>query len=828
MPEKKQQHTKSIVIIGFFTLIILCVSGIFMIYKELLKFSETSDTAEERKELITTGSLMAMLYKVESMGNLLITELSSPTTTQYDSLMVATKNQIDSLKIISADPIMTINLDSISSLLDMKSQNVKRMVQLLDSIKILPPKEVVTSTIFSKKDLDKLNNIIKQNVKSSEDTTVLKVKKKNFMQRVQNVFSAKNDTSLVISKSNEIVRDSVVVPLIADTISSYVKEMVWQHEARHRDLTQRLIRRQSSMHRMNEELSAQISSVLRKVEFREYETSLKFLREKEITLRRSSKIVSGIGMLASCTTLIFLILTLRSITNSQRYRREIEAAKKYAEDLLDARERLIFAITHDIKAPISSIIGYLELLSNDKLSEKERYYIENMQHSSEHILDLVKNLLDYHSLESDKQDFKTMSFFPTILLRDIHQSFVPVAKKSGLNFQFNCDIPNEMQSYESDPYRIRQICSNLLSNALKFTNFGGNVMFNVSLISIDDKNDMLCLSIKDTGPGISKDNQELIFDEFQRLDLHKGTIEGSGLGLTITRKLVKLLKGKISLNSEIGAGSEFIVKIPLRKSEIQQIDEAEFMSTDIDLGKIYSGKKILFIDDDLIQLNLYSELMKKKGFQTITCRYSLDALALIQTVQFDIIFTDIQMPDMNGFELVERIRMGTFENAKTIPVIALSASSNISEQKFKEAGFSGFLSKPFTSISILNVVKSFLDIQIGDSSFTQEKETETGFNSLMIFASEDPEAGKAIVHSFIEENKKNIEQIQIALHKKDWEMIRKIAHKMLPLMRMISAKKLVQVLVQVENGEKDEKKVEFLVELTEYQLNEAEEFLKTI
>ena len=830
--KKRKQHTKPIVIIGFIIMASLCVLGITLIYTELIKFSYASDTTAERRELVTTSNLLASLYRVESVGNLLITEVLPPVSSfEYDSLRMDAFAQIDSLKRTTNNTIVIAHLDSIKTLLELKADNVKQMFLLLDSINAEPPKEVVKKSIISKRDYNNLQNVIHQSVNrinNSEDSVFVTTEKKSLRVRVRNVFINTADSSLIISKKKEEIRDSILVPVLIDTLTQYIQELSWNYEARHRHLTQRLVYKQNEIFRMNENLSSQINVILRSLEQREYETSMNLTQEKETTLKRSAQIASIIGILASLTTFIFLIMALTSINNSLHYRKQLVEANKYVESLLDSRERLILSITHDIKAPISSIIGYMELISKQKLSEKERYYIESMQSSSEHILELVKNLLDYHSLESDKQEIQSMSFFPVILLKDIYQSFVPIAQKANVDFKFECNL-KKTQNYESDPYRIRQICENLLSNAIKFTNTKGKVVFFASLVLAGENTDLLTISVKDTGPGISEEDQKFIFEEFRRLDFHKGTVEGSGLGLTITKKLISRLNGTISVISDLGKGSEFIVEIPLQKAEEKQFDTQNLSLSDPTQKTIPNKEKknILFIDDDIILLNLYSELLKAEGFQTTICQNSLDALSLIQTTQFDLIFSDIQMPDMNGFELVERIRMGTFDGAQTIPVIALSGSSHVSEQKFIEAGFSGFISKPFTSKSILDVLHKFFRVQDYQNPSETRKE-EKGFASLMEFAPEDIEAGKTIVQSFIDESKKNVQLISSALEQQDWRSIKKTAHKMLPLMRIVSADELVPILIKIETGEKDHDKINMLIKLTKQQIAAAEEFLKII
>ena len=827
---KAKRHTKGIVIIGFIIMIALCMLGIALIYFELLNFSKYNGTSTERTELVTANSLLVSLYKVESVGNLLMISASPDLKNEYDSLMQEAHEQIELLKSITNDTVVMVHLDRIAHLLDLKKANVQRMASLLDSINTEFPKEIVKKTVISGWDCDNLEDILQQSVKKvanmiMEDSTFVLAKRKGFMDRVRNVFVPKTDSSLVVSKTREERKDSLLIPVLIDTLTQYIQELSWKYEERHWRLTQQLANKQNLIYEVNRDLSSQISILLHSLEERKQETSMSLLKEKETTLKRSSRIVAIIGFLAIITVLAFLIMSLTSITHSQRYREQLEDAKKYSEDLLDARERLIFSITHDIKAPISSIIGYMELLSKNKLSKKEEYYVENMQHSAEHILELVRNLLDYHSLESDKQEIQNMPFYPVILLKDIYRSFVPMAQKSGINLLFDCQL-KEDQGYESDPLRIRQIVENLLSNAIKFTGPKGKVVFSASFAPVDENVDLIRLSVKDTGPGIEKEYQEIIFDEFTRLDSRKSTIEGTGLGLPIAKKIVNRLNGTISVDSELGKGSEFTVEIPLKKTGEKQYDSTATSSPVYEITH-NEEKKILFIDDDIVLLNLYSELLKNEGFQITICQNSLDALSLIQTNRFDLIFSDIQMPDMNGFELVERIRMGTFAGAQIVPVVALSGNSDISEQKFKEAGFSAFISKPFTSESILGVIRQLFRAKDYQSPSLTEKK-ERGFAALLEFAPEDVEAGKAIIHSFINESNKNIQIITDALAGNDWESIKKTAHRMLPLMRMISAEELVSVLVELEKGSTGHEKVDQLVQLTKKQLQAAEEFLKTI
>ncbi len=824
---KQSPHTTLIVTIGYILIASLTILGIKLIYDEIVKLSEVTKSAEERKELVVIGNTLVSLYKLEGSTSLAASMDQQNTKIRYDYLLNEVVSQIDTLKSISTDSVMTQHLDSISILLDAKRKNTWQMLALLDSVEQKITKEVSKTTVLSKKDIDDLNRILVNKTQNIEDTAIIRSEKKGFFKRLGDAFKSNpKDSTIKISKNQIKTIDSAILPTLTDTLTQFIDEKILSNDKKNGEIMQRLIVRQNSMNRTNEHLTSQINKIMRDLERREFANSMKLIEEKEETLKRSNKIVSTIGFLALGSTLLFLTLTLRSLSINKKYRRELEESKKTTEKLLLARERLILSITHDIKAPLSSIIGYLELLVRSKFPDKEKYYLENMQNSAEHVLDLVKNLLDYHVLESDQKTIDTMPFSPAILSDSIYKSFIPLAQKKNLNLQYQTNIEEkEDLNYISDPYRLRQIINNLLSNAVKFTPEGGSVWMKMSIFK-NRGQETLEISIKDNGHGISDEDKKSIYEEFKRLKTATGA-EGTGLGLAITNKLVKLLNGEIDLISQPEKGAEFIVKIPIQKIDVNTVKSNNDLQTTyvpkLDIG----DKKILFIDDDIVQLNLLSELMKYQDVTPIICNDSLQALDLLQREKFDIIFTDIQMPGMSGIELAERIRMGSFNNCKKVPVIALSGNSGMHEKDYIEAGFSDFLSKPFTSNQLISVIQKFLGSENNTDSMT-DHHTPTksnGLAALSDFAGDDLEAGSAIIKSFIDESKQNVKLMEKALPEKDWDTIQKVSHKMLPLMRMISANEIVEILIGFEKGNQDKEKGKNLFKLLKIQIKEAEDFL---
>ena len=456
----------------------------------------------------------------------------------------------------------------------------------------------------------------------------------------------------------------------------------------------------------------------------------------------------------------------------------------------------MLTITHDIKAPAGSIIGYIDLLIRLVNDRRQQFYLSNMKSSAQHLLALVTSLLDYHRLEAGKMDLHPVAFNPHELLTDIYNSFLPLAEKKQLQLDF-----------KEDPFRIRQIVENLLSNALKFTATGGITL------QAEYHGNQFVFSVSDTGCGMTASEQERIFKEFTRLSSAQGQ-EGFGLGLSITRKLVELLLGRIDIESAPGKGSTFKVSMPLPSISPKPVPDTKEPA--ITLPKIHL--RIAIIDDDRIQMHLTEAMLHNaeeevKGLkvETVCCEQPEELIEQLKSRTFDLVFTDIQMPAMNGFELLHHLRSQDFAQAQSIPVIAITARGDMNEDDFQQKGFAGMLQKPFNQSELKKVVKNALthltvSDNIPDTSPVQKEAHETSphtdqpynFSPLTAFSEDDPEAAKEILRTFAQETQKNMEKLQAAISNKDMEALCATAHKMLPTFLMIEAQKAIPLLKWLE------------------------------
>lgn len=716
----------------------------------------------------------------------------------------------------AADDQQNLRTDSLLTLLHEKDQNTIQMLRVLSEANdsLLSASEI--EEIISEQDSVITQQRVQHRVITKRDSLITTPKKKGFFKRLAEVFSpSKQDSAVLVNTSLEVATDTILQPTTSkDSLQQKIR-MATEEKRLQRKKT---IRRTSTKYqRMNTQLTARMDSLIKQYE---EEMTLRARQDAELQQEvrmRSARIIGGIAVGAVLLSAFFLILIMRDISRSNRYRQQLEVANKRAEDLLVAREKLMLAITHDFKAPLGSIMGYTELLSRLTEDERQRFYLDNMKSSSEHLLKLVSDLLDFHRLDLNKAEVNRVTFNPSQLFDEIYVSFEPLTAAKGLALQ--CHVAPELNGrYISDPFRLRQIVNNLLSNAVKFTQKG-----EISLTASYDSS-KLTIAIADTGKGMASEDRERIFQEFTRLSGAQGE-EGFGLGLSIVKKLVTLLEGTIDVQSTLGKGSCFTVTLPLYPvgKSIAESESTESENADIteESAVIPPMKviRVLLIDDDRIQLNLTAAMLKQHGIDAVCCEQLEQLIEQLRSSVFDVLLTDIQMPAINGFDLVKLLRASNIPQAKTIPVIAVTARSEMDKAALHEHGFAGCLHKPFTVKELLMTVNEG-QLSADEAHITEDMATAgINFSALTAYSEDDPEAASSIIQTFIEETGKNIERMQQALNDKEVDGIAAMAHKLLPLFTMIGVDEAIPLLewLEVQRGQDFSKKVK---EKTDHVLQE--------
>ena len=796
------------IVIGYILLVGLLIGAFTYTMQQMnLLTTPTSlrDQLDHRRHI--THRIISQLYDAESIGQ----TLRTGNLNEYYHYLKAMKEvnaSIDTLETILTDTLQQARLDTVRTLLQNKQWN---MYAVLEAMRNTPTDQIYQEqldSLIAQQDSLLSTPHIRRKVITHHNSYTIHHKKKGFFKRLADVFApGKEDStqvSNVIQEEYTDTLDEVYSPI--DTISSMITGIQHKVFQTRQKETEMLNTRISSLRVIGSGLSQRVNQLLENIEHDEQEAARTKLMQEEEIRKEAAETMAKIAIAAFVLVLVFSIVIARDITRNNHYRRELEKAKSYAENLLVAREKLMLTITHDIKAPAGSIIGYIDLLIRLVNDRRQQFYLSNMKSSAQHLLALVTSLLDYHRLEAGKMDLHPVAFNPHELLTDIYNSFLPLAEKKQLQLDFKEKLP-ETLTLEGDPFRIRQIVENLLSNALKFTAAGGITL------QAEYHGNQFVFSVSDTGCGMTASEQERIFKEFTRLSSAQGQ-EGFGLGLSITRKLVELLLGRINIESAPGKGSTFKVSMPLPSISPKPAPGSKEPA--LTLPKIHL--RIAIIDDDRIQMHLTEAMLHNaaeevKGFkvETVCCEQPEELIEQLKNRTFDLVFTDIQMPAMNGFELLHHLRNQDFAQAQSIPVIAITARGDMNENDFLQKGFAGMLQKPFNQSELKKVVKNALthltvSDNIPDTSPVQKETHETlphtdqpyNFSPLTAFSEDDPEAAKEILRTFAQETQKNMEKLQAAISNKDMEALCATAHKMLPTFLMIEAQKAIPLLKWLE------------------------------
>ena len=342
----------------------------------------------------------------------------------------------------------------------------------------------------------------------------------------------------------------------------------------------------------------------------------------------------------------------------------------------------MLTVSYDLRSPLTSIMGYADLIAETTNDDKCKQYEEAIKQSSDRMLTLLNSLLSYYRLDTGKDEVDMMPFRVKDVLRTLMAEYEPLAavKDIAIEGSFTGNDTVVM----GDRKRIIQIAGNILSNAVKFTQKGS-----VNL-GVDYTDNSLTIQVKDSGSGMTEEQVKRIFAPFNRLE-NADTQEGFGLGLSIAKGLAELLGGRIEVESHIGFGSLFMVTLPLVEG-----DEEVLQRTVMESTVLPEGLRIAVLDDDTVVLKMTVEMLAKKKVQVVGCHTVDELFERMRKNDYDLFITDIMLGGMSGFDLLELLRDANIGNSKTVPMLAMTGSTERSAEDFIKAGFCGCLLKPFS------------------------------------------------------------------------------------------------------------------------------------
>lgn len=780
---KQSENVKAKIAAGYLLLVAVCCAAIGYVWFEVSNLSRPDTYREQlhqRRGIV--NQVLYHLYQAESYGQLMTAGYSSYEP-RYKGELRTVRGYIDTLRTMTAasDSLQAMRLDSIEWLVRQKERGTVRM---RNSLRAGGTAGLLSKNIENLLPTDSLalDTIRRPTTVVSRDTVRIRRKRRGFFRRLGDLFSPpKEDTAVRVT--TQIVVDSLPVS-VTDTIAGVLRSLEQRVTDQRLAIYEQAWQEGILLRRNNQLVNEQIYRLI--TAFEQDETAYLTARYHDRTdlRRRSSFILGTIAAASILLVLLFVAILWRDIGRSNRYKRRLEEANRANEALLSAREKMMLAITHDIKAPLGSIMGYIDLLERLTSQKRESLYLSNMRSSADHLLALVDDLLDFYRLEANKVEANSVPFNPAHLFAAIAGEFSPQARSKGV--ALTTDIaPEADRLFAGDPFRIRQITDNLLSNALKFTD-RGQVTLSASILP-----GHLVFTVRDTGRGMSREEQERIFGEFVRLRSAAG-VDGFGLGLSIVDRLVRLLGGTISVESQAGKGSKFIVCLPLK-------DAADHPQRDPDQQKPLpcAALRCLIVDDDPLQSEMTAAMCRSLGADAVCCPYPEHAPRVAAEQDFDLLLTDIQMPLTDGFRLLELIRVDG-KNA-SLPAIAVTARSDNRREDYLNKGFSDVLRKPFSRSELAAVLGSVCPA-LAEAAKQPPGETTPGqgFGALTAFAKDDRAAAAAILRSFSEQQTANAAALRAAAAAGDGAAIGALAHKMLPIFTMIGRHEVVAALRRLE------------------------------
>ena len=751
------------VTIGYVLLTLLLIATMWYVYRGVQHMTEVDEYDRQisvRRHM--TNEVIGQLNRAEIIGQTIAVGQISEYASYQEAISLANA-YIDSLRCITDDAVQISRIDSVSALVAQKEVNMRSLMEIL--------KEDATDDIYRREIeamiqlQDSLLDARSSFGKVVMHTTSRKVagKRKGFFGRLRDVFSpSKSDSTVINDTIYEVMPYHMYENmLIDDTITDILREMQIRASDIHEARLLRLNRQMNVLSMSSIQLNSKLQQLLKTIEDEDNQRIWRQQAENELVRRRTAITISCIAIVSLLLVLLFLFFIWRDISRSNHYRKELEKAKQHAEELLKAKEQLMLTITHDIKAPVGAILGYVELLENITSGEREHFYLRNMHGSANHLLGLVTSLLDFHRLDADKMERQSVPFNAKELFDSVILNFIPQARAKGLELTaVTGDILDSI--FIGDPLRIRQIAENLMSNAIKFTDEGGVRLY------AEWADGILCLSVSDTGCGITHEEQEIIYKEFTRLSNAQGK-EGFGLGLAITSKLVQLLDGGIRIESRAGEGATFHIEMPLERSGADESTQDNEVCTVPDVHPL----ELLLIDDDRLQLEMTAALLSGTPVSVVCCTHPDELFIHAQQKRFDVIVTDIQMPAMSGIELISKLR--EVPELSALPVVAMTARSDMDSLLLAGHGFAACLHKPFTRKELLEALVSVTEGRHFD------------FGQMTSFAGDDKEGIACIMDTFISETRKKRDTLERAMFDKDMAAVTVVTHQLLPVFAMLGA-----------------------------------------
>ena len=843
--------TRIKILVGYALLAVVLVSATWMVYdntRSLSAVNEASERLMARRDIVDS-LVFTMLETANAERSVLLGDAGK--WQRFDEALSSSAANAMRLRPLLMDTLKQQRLDSLITLLKAKRENTLLVMKELnnDCRDIYYNNKL--EALHSGRDSIVISPQTKERHEQHETVYEVVKTKRGFFRRLGDAFRKQHtDTVSTTRLTHQPSTATINHRLnIADSVANVLAE-IHSEQQRASDRKQNAISsRNRKLQRVSIQLTKRTWLLIEDIQSDEH-NALQRVVGKAMSSRRAMIVrIAVLGLLAILSAAILVVYILRDIKRERRDRQRIIEAKAETERIMQQRERLLLTITHDIKAPAASIAGFIDLLSEYVDQPKAVGYLQNISGSAKHLLQLVSALLDYHKLESGKAERHEVSFAPAVLISECVAQMQPLAMEKKLKLATDVQVTESMLC-RSDAFRIKQIVNNLVGNAIKYTD-KGEVRVGVSIA-----NRQLSISVKDTGCGMTPDELQTVFNAFTRLPDAQGK-EGVGLGLTITREIVTLLGGEINVQSAKGKGSTFTVSLPVKivtnqgvhqqskqtkgvhlsplgfsRLPEQEVYQQSKQTKGVHLSQVHQQSKqqlhqqsqrdsligaletsappkdksqhptlsVVIVDDDRLQGQLLTEMLQRIegiSFNTTTTIHASEAIAIATKSAPNIVFTDIEMPEMNGSEIMRRIRNNAEvqQRSCTTKFVAMTAHEQSIMPQLRSDGFDACLFKPFSVQTLAATICQLTGVAVRVSENSKLKTAGEAENNsklkiqnsklrtaLLPFTDGDPEAERQIIGDI----RKSIEEyLEMIGDGSDPERIAKAVHKAMPLLEML-------------------------------------------
>ncbi|BAX80255.1 ATP-binding protein [Labilibaculum antarcticum] len=811
MVSENKSNIKAKVVLGYIFVFVAIIASVVIAYQSYNKLLDSVlFLSKPDAEIARMNRILTNLSEAENKIRIYSLTKKERYLANYAENIIEIQNDLDSLRYYSVDTSKSFFLiDSMNYLLEERSDKLEKFVQLKRS----KEKENLSQKAMEK--LSVVSDSAKTKIKTTTTTTTFldtvvspaevteKAKKKGFVARLfsNKKSETKIDSIETVIKRTQIQIDTSYLPQ-ADSLLRSLENMLLVAQAKERLNREIVSNEELRLVEENSVMWDKIKILLHQLEKERLQQLTQESDSAKETASNSIFIISAIIIVGFVLGILFIIFILTDISKSNFYRRELIIAKGNAEKLAKVKEDFLAIMSHEIRTPLNAIIGFTNQLNKTKLEEQQQGFVRVLKNSSKHLLGLVNEILDLSKIEAGKLHIENIPFHPQSLVFDAFDVLKVNTENTDIDFTWEYEGDAQI-NLVSDPFRIKQILLNMGSNAIKFTS-SGSVNIKSSVIPVD-KYFVFEVSVIDTGIGIDESKLETIFEDFSQADSFSARkYGGTGLGLAISRRLARLLGGDLDVESKLGEGSCFTMRIPLLESK-EEAAELKGIQ-EIQISDCLKEKRYLIADDDPYSLLLLKTIFGGWGLHADFVEDGSKAYDLIRQNDYDLILTDIHMPIMGGIELCKKVRQLEQIAKSEIPIVALTA--NVRESDLKEyidSGMTECLVKPFDEAILINMLSDLFG-GVGEEKSIElitsdqiDSDALYDLTQIKQFISDDQELVNQILEQFIASANENIGLLNNALADKNYLEIGEIAHKMLSSFNQLRVINVVPILSQLES-----------------------------